>query len=188
MSKVLCFIYDDMADFVLTLPGTFAGMYSNNELVPIAYEKKVIKARSGICYVPNAAVKEALKFDDIIGLIIPGGWNDEQRSELTELINKLNKENKLIAAICAGPQFLARAGILKGRKYTTTLTEEAFENKYDPFPRESYIKQNVVRDKNIITAVGDSFVDFAIEIGDYFNIFENKEEKKECTNAFKGNI
>jgi putative intracellular protease/amidase len=166
----------------------FAGMYSNNELIPIAYEKKVIKARSGICYVPKAAVIEAIKFDNILGLIIPGGWNDEQRPELTELINKLNKENKLIAAICAGPQFLARAGILKGRKYTTTLVADAFEGKDDPFPRDSYIKQNVVRDKNIITAVGDSFVDFAIEIGDYFNIFEDKKEKIECANTFKGII
>lgn len=188
MGKVLCFIYDDMADFELSLPGTFAGMYSNNELIPVAYEKKVIKARSGICYVPKAAVIEAIKFDDILGLIIPGGWNDEQRPELTELINKLNIENKLIAAICAGPQFLARAGILKGRKYTTTLVADAFEGKDDPFPRDSYIKQNVVRDKNIITAVGDSFVDFAIEIGDYFNIFEDKKEKIECANTFKGII
>ena len=188
MGKVLCFIYDDMADFELTLPGTFAGMYSNNELIPIAYEKKDITAKSGISYIPKAKVKEALEFNDVLGLIIPGGWNDEQRPELTKLINKLNNENKLIAAICAGPQFLARAGILKGRKYTTTLSEEVFEGKDDPFPRDTFVKQNVVRDRNIITAVGDSFVDFAIEIGDYFNIFKDKKEKMECASTFKGTI
>ncbi len=53
------------------------------------------------------------------------------------LIKQLNKEKKLIGAICAGPEFLANAGILRGIKYTTSQTPQIYEekNEVDPFPR-----------------------------------------------------
>jgi putative intracellular protease/amidase len=130
---------------------------------------------------------EAMNLDDVAGIIIPGGWNDEQRPELTELIQKLDMENKFVAAICAGPQYLARAGILKGKKYTTTMTEKVYKERgtYDPFPRDTYVEQNVVRDGNIITAVGAAFIDFAIEIADYMKLFDNAEERESFTKAYK---
>ena len=157
-----------------------------------AYEKKVIKSSGGLYYYPIATVKEALNYKDVEGLIIPGGYNDEQRQELTELIVKLNKEEKLLCAICAGPQYLARAGVLKGINYTTSLTETQFKKYFpkakDPFSRDTYVNKNVVRDKNIITAVGNAFVDFSIEVGDYFHTFKDEKEKSECANHYKGLI
>lgn len=188
MGKVLCFIYNEMADFELTLPTHFVGLYAEKEIVPIAYEMKVIRSKPGMCYYPMATVKEALEYKDVEGLIIPGGWNDEQREELTELINRINDEGKLLAAICAGPQYLARAGVLNGRKYTTTLTENVIKERAveDPFPRDTFITEKVVRDGNIITAVGSAFVDFATEILDLYGIFENEEEKKEIAEHYKG--
>jgi putative intracellular protease/amidase len=92
-----------------------------------------------------------------------------------------------VSAICAGPQYLAKAGILDNHKFTTTLTVEYFESqgKKDFFPRHNYLKQNLVRDGNVITAVGNAFVDFAIEIGDWFKLFENQQEKEETLKHFK---
>lgn len=187
MRKVLCFIYEGMVDFEITL----ACHLANREIVPISYEIKAIKSKSGMCYYPISTVKEALGYTDVDGLIIPGGYNDEHRKELTELINILNNQGKLLAAICAGPQYLARAGILKGKKYTTTLTEKNIKQYSpnmleDPFPRDTYIEQNVVKDGNIITAVGNAFVDFSVEIRDYLGNFEDEEEKKEWAKHYKG--
>lgn len=189
MEKILCFIYDDMVDFEMTL----ACHLVNKEIIPIAYEIKVIRSNSGMCYYPMATVKEALEYTDVTGLIIPGGQNDEQRQELTDLINKLNDEGKLLAAICAGPQYLARAGILVGKKYTTTLTKDKLKEYFpkalvDPFPRNTYINRNVVRDNNIITAVGNAFVDFSIEILDYFGNFKDEKEKRIYSSHYKGDI
>jgi Putative intracellular protease/amidase len=189
MEKILCFIYDDMVDFEMTL----ACHLVNKEIIPIAYKIKVIRSNSGMCYYPIATVKEALEYTDVTGLIIPGGQNDEQRQELTELINKLNDEGKLLAAICAGPQYLARAGILVGKKYTTALTKDKLEEYFpkvlvDPFPRDTYINKNVVRDNNIITAVGNAFVDFSIEILDYFGNFKDEKEKRTYSSHYKGGI
>lgn len=188
MGKVLCFIYNDMADFELTLASHFTGRFAEKEIVPVAYEKAVVTAKPGLCYYPRATVKEALQYEDVDGLIIPGGWNDEQRPELTELIRKLDEEGKLLCAICAGPQYFARAGVLESHKYTTTLTEQEMkeEGKADFFPRQNFVDEKVVRDGNMITAVGHSFVDFAVEIGEYFNIYESPEEKEDIRKAYKG--
>lgn len=191
MGKILCFIYDDMADFEMTLATTVASQWLEKELVTIAYEKEVITSKPGVQYMPHDTVKNALDFDDVEGIIIPGGWNDEQRTELTDLLGKLHREEKMLAAICAGPQYLARAGVLNNNKYTTTLTEEYMktQNKEDFFPRDNFVKQNVVRDGNIITAVGRAFVDFAVEIADYFGVFDNPENeftKESIANNYKG--
>jgi len=60
-----------------------------------------------------------------------------------------------------------------------------FGNK-DPFPRENFISERVVRDKNIITAQGIAFIDFSIEICDWFNLFESKDDKSIFSNSIKG--
>jgi len=188
MGKVLCFIYDDMADFELILASHFVARHTGREIVPIAYESKVIKSAAGMSYYPMVTVKEALEYTDIEGIIIPGGWNRVQKEELTEILIKVNNEGKLLASICAGPEYLARAGVLDGRKYTTTLTEAAIAEMgiEDSFPRETFLSQNVVRDGNIITATGNAFVDFAIEIADWFGIFKDEEDKREAAMHFKG--
>lgn len=187
MNKILCFLYDDMADFELVLACQTLKYLNKFELVPIAYEMKTVRSNPGLVYQPAATVKQALTFNDVEGLIIPGGWNDEQREELTQLIQKLYQDGKLVSAICAGPQYLARAGILDKCKYTTTLSPDLFtrQNREDFFPRQNYVAQNVVRDRNVITALGNAFVDFAAEIGDYFNMFENQEDKAEYIKDFK---
>jgi putative intracellular protease/amidase len=187
MGKILCFIYNDMADFELTFSCHVLGTCAKLEIVPISYEMDKVVSNPGIIYYPRYTVKEALKLEDVDGLIIPGGWNDEQRPELTELIQSLNSNNKLLAAICAGPQYLARAGVLKGKRYTTTLTPEYIQSKgiEDPFPRNGYIIKDIVRDGNLVTAVGSAFVEFGIEIADALNQFEKEEEKKQFTNAYK---
>lgn len=186
MAKILCFIYNDMADFELTL-ATHLMSAIGREVVTVAYTKDMVVSKPGVRYLPHATVSEALTLDDVEGLIIPGGWNDEQRPELTELIVRLNNSNKMLAAICAGPQYLARAGVLNGKKYTTTLSEEEIAKRgvVDPFPRVSFVKANVVRDENIVTAIGYAFVDFAVELVDYFNPC-TAEQKAMYSRMFKG--
>jgi putative intracellular protease/amidase len=186
MSKILCFIYDNMADFELTFSTHVLGTCAQQEIVPIAYSRDTVRSHPGVLYTPAATVREALDFEDVSALIVPGGWNSEQREEITELIQKLNNEGKIIAAICAGSQYLARAGILNGRNYTTTLTKEYMEQQKieDPFPRDTFIDESIVADGNIITAVGAAFIKFGIEIADSLNLFDSPEQKKEFHKAY----
>lgn len=190
MGKVLFYIYDNMADFEFTWAAHLLGVAGQREVITIAGEKNPIKSKCGIVYQPHARVEEALHFDDIEALIITGGYTRTPNEALSKLIRTLSEQKKLIASICAGPQFLAHAGILQGRSYTTTLSvwDETLQKEYgsDPFPREGYREQRLVRDGNLITAVGLAFVDFAVEICDWFQLFQSEEEKNTYLKLVKG--
>jgi putative intracellular protease/amidase len=191
MGKILIFIFDGMTDYEITFIIHLLGADSGKEIITIAYENKIIKSRSGLLYKPTRLVSDVLN-EDVEGLIICGGWYGDTRHELLQLINNLNLKNKLLGAICgAGTVFLAKAGVLKDVKYTTPIVEwtykhiEVFGEK-DPFPRENFVLERVIRDRNIITAQGIAFVDFAIEICDWFNLFESQEERDSFAKNIKG--
>lgn len=61
-----------------------------------------------------------------------------------------------------------------------------YMGKNDPFPRENFVSERVVRDGNVITAQGTAFIDFAIEICDWFNLFENQEDRDNFEKEIKG--
>lgn len=191
MGKVLVFIFDDMTDYEITFITHLLHTSGNKEIIPIAYEDKIIKGRSGILFKSSKLVNDVLN-EDVEALIIPGGWYGDVKPELIELINKLNSKGRLIGAICgAGTVILAKSGVLNNAKYTTPAvqwTEKHIEvfGERDPFPRENFILERVVRDGNIITAQGIAFIDFAIEICDWFNLFENKEDKESFCREVKG--
>jgi putative intracellular protease/amidase len=190
MEKVLVFIYDGMADFEITFVTHLLGADCGKEIVTIAYEDKLIKSKSGIIYKPARLIKDVLA-EEVDGLIIPGGWNGEIRPELIELIQSINAKGKLLAAICAGPRFLAKAGVLENVKYTTSISQWTKEHaeqfkESDPFPRESFVSERVVTDGNIVTAQGLAFVDFAIAVCDWFSLFDDEEDKNNFWKQIKG--
>ncbi|MGL5086455.1 MAG: DJ-1/PfpI family protein [Clostridium sp.] len=230
MSKILIFIFNNMTDYEITFVSHLLGVDAGFEIIPIAYEDKIITSRSGIMYKPLKTVSDILNdysnYDDgknlnpikdieniksieyvkdveniksieyvedveavnvdgenIDGIIITGGWYGDTRPELLQLLNKIHAKGKLVAGICgAGTVFLAKSGILENNKYTTPITEWTQNHidvfgPNDPFPRNNYISKRVVRDENVITAQGIAFIDFAVEICDFFNLFEDNSEK-----------
>lgn len=192
MGKILVFLYDDMADFEITFVTHLLGADLGKEIITIGYEDKLIRSKSGIIYKPAKLIKDVLQ-EDVEGLIIPGGWNGEIRPELTELIQNLNTKGILLGAICAGPRFLAKAGVLENAKYTTSIVKwtEMHMKQFmeaDPFPRQNFALERVIRDRNIITAQGNAFVDFAIEIADWFGAFDDEEDKNGFAKAIKGSL
>ena len=191
MGKILVFIFDEMTDYEITFISHLLGTDAGKEIITIAYEDKMIKGRSGFLYKPSRLVDDVLD-EDVEGLIITGGWYGQTKPELMKLINNLNSKGKLISAICgAGTVFLAKAGVLNNVKYTTPIVEwtqkhiEIYGNE-DPFPRENFVSERVVRDRNIITAQGIAFIDFAIEICDWFNLFDNQDDKENFSKNIKG--
>jgi putative intracellular protease/amidase len=188
MGKVLCFVYESMADFETTFACYMLARHGEKEIINIGYENKPVKAASKIHYMTDMTVAEAINLEDVEALIIPGGFERVCKEELKMLIQQLYNNKKLICAICAGPEFLARAGILENHSYTTTLDENEFKKLgvEDPFPRKNYLEEKVVIHENIITAKGYSFIDFGIAIMDHFNIFEDAAEKESFAKTCKG--
>ncbi len=181
MKEILCFLYDGFVDFEMALTCSPINGNENYKLTYIAYDKKPIRSSSGLTILPDKKVSEITDLNPIEGLIIPGGIIRILNPELKHLIKKLNDEKKLLAAICAGPEFLAKSGVLKGKKYTTSEEPQNYKekNEEDPFPRDTYIDTRIIQDGNIITAKGHAFIDFSLEIWDWFDLFTSEEEKEE---------
>jgi putative intracellular protease/amidase len=186
LKNILCFIYDGFADFETVLVCSYINEVEGYRVVYIAYDKSPVISAGGLKIIPDKTVSEISTINDVDGILIPGGGTRILKPELEDLVKKLNNEKKLIAAICAGPEFLAKMGILKGIKYTTSKESKQYEeeNEIDPFPRDTYVDARVIKDENIITAKGFAFTDFALEIWDWFNLYEYETEKEECKNQF----
>ncbi len=107
--------------------------------------------------------------NDFDFLIIPGGPyvknTIDTRHDIQDLALAFSKKDKLIAAICAGPRFLGRAGLLEGVDYTAFpgSEEDGKDGNYHP-------EKAAVTDKNIITSRGAGTVyAFVHAIVTYYN-------------------
>lgn len=98
---------------------------------------------------------------DYACLLLPGGphYAEIESNQLVQsIIKQFIEEEKVIAAICAAPTILGRAGYLENKNYTCfTSMNEDFKG--------TYVDQYVVVDNNIITArSAAASIDFAFEI------------------------
>ncbi len=96
--------------------------------------------------------------------VIPGGAYVAKIIDKDVIIKRFakafNEQNKIIAAICAGPRFLGQAELLDDKKYT------CFPGSEKDMPLGKYLpKKKAVKDGNIITARGAGVVyEFVYEI------------------------
>lgn len=122
---------------------------------------------------------EKIDVDEYDVVIVPGGMpgaaNLRDSEKVTGLIKKFHTENKLIAAVCAGPIVLGRAGILKGKKATCYPGNEG------ELGAEILTKEIVVQDGNIITSRGP-----ATAIYFAFKVLENLVDKGTVENLKEG--
>ncbi len=180
MNTILCFVSDEFADFEITLLFHKLKTIGHKEIMTVGYAVAPVVSESGLTYLPDQTITQALTLPGVEGLIIPGGPIRPQRAELTALITKLDQEKKLLAAICNGPQYLGRAGILDRITYTTSYGIENVPPLAvaEPFPRQNYIDKRVVQEGHVLTAKGRAFVDFAFAIFDYFDIYAGRQAEK----------
>lgn len=186
--KILCYIYNDMADFEISVLLHYLKNIGGYEITAISDNSGLITAQSGLHCMPDKKIAEIGDLSGYDGLIIPGGPIDNNQNGICPVIRELIKRNKLVAAICFAPQFLGRAGVLKKYTYTTSCTEETIRSLgvEDPFPRENYRNERMVADRNVITAQGHAFVDFAEAVCKYLDVFETEEMRREHFGKMRG--
>lgn len=178
---ILCYIYENMADFEITLLLHRLKNTGKKSIIYISEDTSPIKAQSRLTYIPDKKISDINNLEGVEALIIPGGPINNEQNEICPLIKECVKLNKLVSAICFAPQFLGRAGILTDYKFTTSCSEEKIKNLgvENPFNWNNYINKRTVVDRNVITAQGFAFVDFAIEVCTYLNIYEDKEQLRQ---------
>lgn len=104
-----------------------------------------------------------IEHKNVDAIVLAGGYEGMLNlcgdKKIIQLIQDLNKENKLIAAICAAPIVLGNAGVLKN-KFTCYPSCEA-----NVAGSAEYIDSVICKDENILTSIGPASATlFALEI------------------------
>lgn len=141
--------------------------YSHCDLAFCTLDGKPIQAMEGFSVQANLALAD-LDQAQIRSFIVPGGNISEiDRAGVQVYLRDLKKRHALIAGICAGVDVLDHAGILDGVKSTHSTDADW------------------IRDKNIITARANAYVDFAIEVAKYLGLFTGEEDLQETIDFWK---
>lgn len=119
---------------------------------------------------------DEIKSEDYSAVILPGGLpgatNLRDDSKVISLVNEMNKAGKIVAAICAAPIVLERAGVLEGRRFT------AYPGVGEKIEGGNFKEELVVRDGNIITSRGPATsLEFAFAIAEALGVNADSQRK-----------
>ncbi|MBF0438615.1 MAG: DJ-1/PfpI family protein [Magnetococcales bacterium] len=123
------------------------------EVITAGLQAGPVTCSRGTVLVPDTTLDAVMgrPFDMIVlpgGL--PGTTHLDADSRIHALLQRMNQEEKFIAAICAAPSVLANAGLLQGKKvtsYPTCIPDEQL-------PSMEYREESVVQDGRVITSRG----------------------------------
>ena len=113
--------------------------------------KETYQGKRGSVAIRVDATADKVRAEDLDAIIIPGGHAParmRQYKSMVELVKKADELGKIIAAVCHGPQLLAAAGIVKGRRLTSWPSVAA-ELKA---AGAEWVDEAVVRNGNLITS------------------------------------
>ena len=121
----------------------------------------LITGSRGMKIQPDVTLDGIKEMYDMI--ILPGGSpgyvNLGSDRRVIELVKRYNASGKMVAAICAAPSVLVKAGILAGKKVTI------FRGMETELKNAVYVDKPVVEDGNILTSQGPgTAMEFALEL------------------------
>ena len=106
---------------------------------------------------------------------MPGSTNLRDNDKVIEIVKDFNKKGKLIAAICAGPIVLDKAGVLEDKKATSFPTIKEELNNVGEYIEDEL----VVTDGNITTSRGAALTNYlALRLIEIIKGEDSKEEVK----------
>ncbi|MGE5652792.1 MAG: DJ-1/PfpI family protein [Bacillota bacterium] len=151
---------------------------SDERIVAIALEARPYTCYEKVRFVPDLTVAE-VDPDQVDMLIVAGGDGRSimDSDVVGDFIRELHRRGKLIAGICFGSILLANYGVLDGKRCTGAgqgITDDA---PWRPCYRDAVIvNDRVVRDGNLITAMGIATEEFAAELARVRDEFNAKQE------------
>ena len=97
-----------------------------------------------------------------------------QNEKLISFLRDLGEQDIIIASISSAPLLLAKAGLLKDTKFTGGIWQNFFDY-FEFLSRENFQPKLVVKDKQIITAIGFAHQEFARKVILSLGLAENTD-------------
>jgi len=150
MVRILALVHDTFEDLELMYP--VIRMQEAGIEITLAGEKKghIYMGKHGYPCKTDASYDE-LKSSDFDGILIPGGFAPDRfrrNPKVLQMVQEMDKDQKMIAFICHGGWVPISAKILKGKKATgTTAIKDDLEN-----AGAIWVDQDVVIEGHLISS------------------------------------
>ena len=177
MCKFAVMLYPNFSLQEITCLTSVLSVWYEEKIDFIAGENKTYYSEEGLQVVPTKTIADT-NITDYKCVILPGTINPLPALYDDRLIDFLKSgidTDVVFAAISSSPLLLAKAGVLKGKKFTAGF----FMQMADVYPfleKENFIHKGLVCDGNVITGIGMFFREFAeavlrrfdYDIGEHF--------------------
>ncbi|MGB5101182.1 MAG: DJ-1 family glyoxalase III [Methanothrix sp.] len=135
------------------------------DVVTAGLKEGLVEGSHKIKMLPDTTL-DKIDYRDFDGLVLPGGapgfinlGNDER---ILNMAREMDRAGKLVAAICAAPSVLIKAGVLQGRRATVSPSGKAQVEACAHFSEE-----RVVVDGNLITSRSPgTALEFALKLAE----------------------
>ena len=162
MSKFAVILYPNFSLQEITCLTSALTVWFGEKIDFIASENKEYCSEEGLRVVPTKTMADT-NISDYDCVILPGTINPLPALYDDRLIDFLKSginTNVVFAAISSSPLLLAKAGVLKGKKFTAGFFMQMAEV-YPFIEEENFTHEGVVCDGNVITGIGMFFREFA---------------------------
>ena len=162
MSRFAVILYPNFSLQEITCLTSALSVWFEEKIDFIASENKEYCSEEGLRVVPTKTMADT-NISDYDCVILPGTINPLPALYDDRLIDFLKSginTNVVFAAISSSPLLLAKAGVLKGKKFTAGFFMQMAEV-YPFIEKENFTHEGVVCDENVITGIGMFFREFA---------------------------
>ena len=162
MSRFAVILYPNFSLQEITCLTSALSVWFEEKIDFIASENKEYCSEEGLRVVPTKKMDDT-NITDYDCVILPGTINPLPALYDDRLIDFLKSginTNVVFAAISSSPLLLAKAGVLKGKKFTAGFFMQMAEV-YPFIEKENFTHEGVVCDENVITGIGMFFREFA---------------------------
>lgn len=162
MRKFAVLLYPNFSLQEITCLTSTLAVWFGEKIDYLAAENKEYVSEEGLRVIPTKTVAE-VEITDYDCVILPGTIDPLPALFDDRLIDFLKagaNSDVVFAAISSSPILLSKAGVLRGKKFTSGY----FMQMADTFAfveKENFIHKGIVEDRNVITGIGWFFKEFA---------------------------
>ncbi len=177
--SVYIFLFNGFSDWEISYLTPELRKSEKIELKYFSIDGKSVKSMGGLNITPNFSIDQ-IDSSEISVLILPGGlaWENNSIKGIDEIVEKIYAENKTIGAICAATTYLANKGYLDNTEHTSNALFylQNIAKKYNG--TANYKDWLAVSHKNLITANGIAPIEFAREVFQNVELYDEKDIEK----------